>query len=240
MEILLYAALAYIAFQHLVAPVIVWRLSKLPCTYTFPPVGWRDAVTNAGAPFLAAHNELQGTGFHPVAASGMGLSHSSSFFVMYRSKTDSAIVTLMRSVNSVGEYVSIDITQPYGDDVHLSLTNAALPLIYPPWDKKCVYRLPATMAFGELWTRFRILRDRSGLAGQATVSEGEELALVEKFSNAEIRHLCDTGFMEAACVDGVRRLSLKGAYTASWKLLWPWKWLITRAAHASALRQSTT
>jgi hypothetical protein len=240
MEVFLYALLGYFSFQHLIAPLIVWRSSTFPFAYSFPSVSWKDMVANSGASYLARHNELQDFGFCPSVASSVEGAHASSFFVIYRSKSDGALVTLIRSVNSVGEFVSIDITQPYVAGVHVSLTNSVTPPIYPPWEKKLVYRLPVQMPFSELWMRFCVLRNQSGLTNPTTILEGEELALVEKFSNAELKHLFKIGFVEPECLNGKRRFSLKGAYMASWKLLWPWKWLGTRAAHASAFRLSSS
>ena len=238
LETLAYLLGGYIAVMHLAGPLVVWRKNRFPCSCELPPLAWPDTLEAGGQRFREGHEEMVSLGFVPVTASNFVLSHSSTSFIIYRSDEDLVVATLMSSRNGASEHVTVDFTQRYTGGHHLSLTNAKLPDIYPRWEMKLLYRLPRCADIPELFLRFQRLRRRIALGEHASVPPGKELEIVKAFLNAEWQHLCNTGFLQRECVAGTRRFTLRGAYSASWKLLAPWRWLLGVRDQAKAKRLS--
>jgi hypothetical protein len=228
----------YFAFMHLVAPLFVLRTHRVPCEYRFPPADLAATLAEATEPFRATCRQLADLGFSPVAAGRLGLSNASTAFVLFRRPGDPCIATAMLGRSALGTRVVVDFTQPYRDGTCLSLGNNPYPPLFPRLRMKVAYQLAATRPLSELHERFRRLRERSGLRDPVTAPEGTELAALEKFMNAEAAALREQGIYAARCENGFRRLTLKGAYLLSWKLLWPWKplrvWLARRRALAAS------
>jgi len=133
----------------------------------------------------------------------------------------------------------VEFAQPYCNGSCLSLSNNPYPPLFPRLPIKLAYQLAGTRHLWELLERFRRVRERCGLKDPVTVPEGGEIACLEQFMNTEAAALRERGLYAAKCDDkGYRRLTLKGAYVLSWKLVWPWKplcvWLARRRALAAS------
>jgi hypothetical protein len=236
--ILVWAVGLYFAFTHLVGPLFVLRRHGVPCEYRFPPADVAATLAEATESFRATCRQLADLRFSPVAAGRLGLSNASTAFVLFRRPGDSCIATAMLGRNALGTRVVVDFTQPYRDGTCLSLSNNPYPPLFPRLRMKVAYQLAGTRPLWELHERFRRLRERCGLQDPVTAPEGGELAALERFMNAEAAALREQGVYAARCDNGFRRLTLKGAYVLSWKLLWPWKplrvWLARRRALAAS------
>jgi hypothetical protein len=224
----------YLAFTHLVAPLFVLRSHRVPCEYRFPPADVAATLAEATEPFRATCREFAELGFSPVAAGRLDNSNTSTAFVLFRQPGDPCIATAMLGRSALGTRVVIDFTQPYRDGICLSLSNSPYPPLFPHLRIKVAYQLAGTRHLWELLERFRRLRERCGLQDPVMAPEGGELASLERFMSAEAAALRERGIYAAGCENGYRRLTLKGAYLLSWKLLWPWKplrvWLARRRA----------
>lgn len=238
LETLAYVLGGYIAIMHLAGPLIVLRKNRFPCSCDLSPLAWPDTLEAGGQRFRECHGEMVSLGFVPVAASNFGLPHSSTPFIIYRSDEDPVVATLMFNRSGASEHVVVDFTQRYTGGHHLSLTNVKIPDIYPRWEMKQLYRLPGCADIPELFLRFQRLRRRKALGEHASVPPGKELEIVKAFINAEWLHLCNIGFLQRECAAGTRSLTLRGAYSATWKLLAPWRWLLGVRDQANAKRLS--
>lgn len=235
---IVYFAVFYIAFQHLIAPLIVWATNRSPCRYTFPPISWDAPLAESDINVREAHRELETISFRPVAASGFGASHASMFFVVYRHPSDLAFATLMRGRNWLGTQAIVVFTQIYSDGRQLALSNAFLPGVYPSWRRMTGVRFPGLTNVSELFSRFAVLRDRFDGMERVELPRDQELAALEKFNNEQVQYLCEIGYMSRDCDERGRRLSIIGAYRSSWKLLQPWKFLKNRRDRAEAMRRT--
>jgi hypothetical protein len=228
----------YFAFTHLVGPLLVLRRHGVPCEYRFPPADVAATLAEATEPFRGTCRQLADLGFAPVAAGRLDHSNSSTAFVLFRRPGDPCIAAAMLGRSALGTRVVVDFTQPYRDGTCLSLSNNPYPPLFPRLRMKVAYQIAGTRPLWELHERFRRLRERCGLADPVTAPDGGELAALERFMNAEGAALRAQGIYAEGCVNGLRRLTLKGAYLLSWKLLWPWKplrvWLASRRALAAS------
>jgi hypothetical protein len=240
-EILLMLAGAlglYFAYMHLVAPLFVLRQHAFPCEYRFPPADLAATLAEATESFRETCRAFADLGYSPVATSRLDNSNSSTAFVLFRQPADPCIATAMLGRSALGTQVVVEFAQLYRDGSCLSLSNNPYPPLFPRLRIKVAYQLAGTFSLGELLERFRRLRERCGLQDPVKVPEGGELACLERFMNAEAAALRERGLYAAGCENGFRRLTLKGAYVLSWKLLWPWKplrvWLARRRALAAS------
>jgi hypothetical protein len=240
-EILLTLAVAlalYFAFMHLVAPLFVLRRHGIPCEYRFPPGDLAATLVEATEPFRETCRQLVDLGFSPVATSRLGMSNTNTTFVLFRRPGDPCIATAMLGRSAVVTRIVVDLTQPYRDGSCLSLNNSPYPPLFSRLRVKIAYQLAGTREIGELLERFRRLRERCGLQDPVTLPQGGELASLERFMNSEVAALRELGLYADRCDKGLRRLTIKGAYLFSWKLMWPWKPLRVWVARRRALAAS--
>jgi len=228
----------YFAFMHLVAPLFVLRQHGVPCEYRFAPHDLAATLADGTDAFRATCKALAALGFAPATASRVDMSNASNTFMLLRRPGDPCIASVMLLRNAFGTQVVVDFTQPYRDGSCLSLSNNPYPPVFPRLPIKVAYQLDGTFPLWELHERFRRVRERCGLQEPVTVPEGGELACLDQFMNAEAAALRARGLYADGCDKGYRRLTFKGAYVLSWKLLWPWKPLFLWRARRRALAAS--
>src|SRR6218665_1650855 len=120
----------------------------------------------------------------------------------------------------------LEFTQLYADDSVLSIHNATQLPVYPELPYKRAIRLPGIRdAHALLQAALKLREQASGT--RAAMTAGDEVQRAEDFLNREHQDLLHQAyFAKHLRPDGLRGLTLKGAYLMSWKLLWPTRpWL---------------
>lgn len=226
----------WLLLQHLVTPLFVYWLHRGPDQFIFTPVEWETFISERSEEFLQIDQELRPLGFSPIVASVLELSHSRTYFALYRHSADTCVAMAMSATNKLGETIALDFTQRYGDGIHLSVTNSPIPSVYPRWRKKVMLRLPKVRDATMLFHKFKNIRAKSNYANPTSLPSGRELQIVEEYLNEELQELVTKGFMTVEA--GKQRPTLTAAYMMAWRLTWPWKPLLNFISEQRATRLS--
>lgn len=215
----------WLLLKHLVAPLFTYWLYRGPDRYSFTPVDVEMFMSERSEHFHHLDSEMRSLGFSPIVASALALSHSVTFFALYRNSLDPCAAMIMSGTNKLGETLVLDFTQRYADGVHLSVTNSPMPWMYPRWRKKVMLQLSKIREPRLLYEKFKNIRTKSNLFNPTALPVGRELQIVEEYLNEELQELVAKGFMKLE--GGQQRPTLKAAYVMSWRMTWPWKPLLT-------------
>jgi hypothetical protein len=219
---------AFLAFQHFVLPLAVYFFNVMPYRYVFMPLPWGEFLAAQTAPFTISHEQLLQLGFTPVGASSLNMSPSKTSFVLYRQNDGTATATLMCSTAVTTEYIVVDFTQTYEDGVNLSVCNGPTPLVFPSWHRRIFFRAHEIKDPQILYSRFQAITAKLARPGAIPLPPGQEFETVSAWLNDELHALASMRFTRPPKGDGKLRFTLWAAYVSSWKLIWPWKFILNR------------
>ncbi|MDQ8036118.1 MAG: hypothetical protein REI12_01765 [Pedobacter sp.] len=211
--------------MHVLLPLLVWKQQGLTAHYDLEKLPADTFLAERNEEFRNWHQSLLDMGFEYLGSSMLTLSHAKTYVSLYRHENGLA-GTVATSGNAQMEVNMLEFTQVYADGSVLSANNSTQLSVYPRLAYKQGYRLPAIRDARVLMQAALLLRkQRPGEL--STLTRGREFEEIADFLNREQQDLLRQGyFAHALRADGLRGLSLKGAYLMSWKLLWPTRpWL---------------
>lgn len=206
---------------HVLGPLLVWKQQGLAGRYVLEKLPGKAFLAERNAEFRGWHEALLGLGFTYLGSSAITLSHAKTFVSLYRHANGLA-GTVATSGNAQMEVNMLEFTQVYSDGSVLSVSNANQVAVYPAIAFKEAYRLPAIRDAQLLMTVALQQRERRSGVARTTLTPGHEFEEIEAWLNREQDELIRRGYFNRELrPDGLRGLTLKGAFLFSWKLLWP-------------------
>ncbi|MGH8492876.1 MAG: hypothetical protein ACRERR_07190 [Moraxellaceae bacterium] len=218
-------AIGMVIALHVLAPLLIWKQQGITADYRLQQLPAEAFLAERNEEFRGWHNDLLAMNFAYLGSSQLTLSHAKTFVSLYR-HDNGLVATVATSANAMQEVNMLEFTQVYADGSVLSSNNSTQLGIFPALPYKQCYRLPAIRDARALMQAALLLRkQRPGEL--ATLSAGREFEEIADFLNREHQDLLRKGYFASALrPDGLRGLSLKGAYLMTWKLLWPTRpWL---------------
>lgn len=213
----------YFAWQHLVAPLAVYHAHRSHCHPVLPPVAVDAYAAELGPAALHMHRQLLALGYSPSVAANLSASSSSIRFAVYARPDDPMTASLMVARSALGEKLMLEFTLVSDRGVRMGILNSAQPLVYPPWERKIVYRVLGVPDAAQLHAALVRLQARHPAFHAVIQPAGDELARIVEYMEDEVRYLVGCGYMKRDCDRRGRGLTLRGAYRMSWLLSWPWK-----------------
>ncbi len=133
-----------------------------------------------------------------------------------------------------------EFNQRFSDDTLLDVMSGQSPSVYPDLPQKMLYRFPG-MPVTELYDAFNRIKRRLSRhkTPVRTLEPDQELAGLARSLDLEIVELIKRGYYCRIAQDGQHRLTLKGACLFTWRLVWPWKPLLTYLELSRARRALT-
>ena len=96
--------------------------------------------------------------------------------------------------------------------------------VFPPSPKKVTFPFPDIKSVSKLVSiTERIIASYLSSKTPTTLPKGKELETIADYLNKEQDELIRKGYLQKDAKDGLRGMTLKGAYLLTWKLLWPVK-----------------
>ncbi len=227
-------SLMFFTFMYLAGPLLVWRLQRSPASFHFSRIDDPDFLEKRTAEFQAMHAALQSLGFSYAGSSSMAMSHSQTFFSLYRDN-NGMLASLVTAKGGSRELTYTEFTQHHADDSVTNVSNLAFIGVFPPSRHKRSFRFPHIHDLKELLEAARsITRHLPVESSPRPFPVGKEFPAIEKFLLREANELVEKGWYAAGVVEGYRRLTLKGACLMTWRLLWPARPLINHAEKKQA------
>jgi hypothetical protein len=226
-EFVLWGILIILAAQHLLGPYLVWKNERVPVKYQFLPVEV-SAFLNQQAPDVRdTVARLEGLGFVPCASSTLTRSNLQASFLILRHKTESCSAMHVVFSHARGSIHYTEFNQRFSDGSMLDVMSCQSPSVYPDHPKKMLYRFPG-MPVTELYDAFNRIKGRLSRRKTPLPREpGQELADLARWMDLEVVDLIERGYYHRTVHDGHHRLTLKGACLFTWRMVWPWKPLLT-------------
>lgn len=220
----------FLFVEYLIAPIAIRFTLKVPENYKLQQLNWGDVISFQTPSFNARHGILIQLGFVPAVATRLDNVEAA----YYCHPKDPAIACIMVNNSSV----FTEFTQIHISGTCLDISDYQLPVISPRWSKRITYQLSRRDIL-KLFKAFEKIRDRISLGSTLTLGPLDILQYVENYSNAQLDHIVNSGFYSKVVSNGMRRVTLKGAFLMTWKLAWPSKPILMffenrRAARAAA------
>lgn len=223
----LYIFLAYLAFQHIIGPFMIYENESVPFRYKFVLIDSASFMEDRNEVFRNSHEALLGLGFRYVGSSKLARTSATMFFSLYSHDEYRIAATLVTGVSSLGELNFVELVQVYSDRSVLSVSNSPMISTYPVMENKIMFRYPDVCDIADLFNIFEIIRGRFfSEAEPSGFVLGKEFRAVENYLNDELLYLISSGYYADTPENGEFRLTLKGAVLFTWKNLWPWKNII--------------
>jgi hypothetical protein len=231
-------AIGTIVAMHLLLPLLVWKQQGVPADYQLEKLPPEPFLAERNAEFRLWHRDLLLLGFEHLGVAELVLSHAKTRCSLYR-HDNGFIATVLTAGNAHMEGNMLEFTQPYADGSVFSVHNAIMPAVYPDLPYKQAVRLPGIRDANALLQAALQLRKQQG-GIPACLAPDAVFQYAGDFLDREHQDLIRLGyFTSKRRPDGLRGLTLKGAYLMTWKLLWPTRlWLDAqqRRAGVKALR----
>lgn len=224
----LYIFIAYLLFQHILGPIMVYQSEEVPFRYQFNLIDSDSFMDDRNDRFKEDHERLLSLGFRYVGSSRLAKTNATMFFSLYSLDDEALAATLVTGISGAGEMNYLEFTQVYADRSCLSVCNSPMISTYPKMVNKLFFRFPGIIDCLELLEVFRLVKARysSGKTPLGFVN-GKEFRAVENYLNEELNYLIENGYYSDEPVDGKFKLTIKGALLFTWKNLWPWKNIIS-------------
>ncbi|WP_027358269.1 hypothetical protein [Desulforegula conservatrix] len=227
MEYLLFAIyifLAYLIFQHVIGPILIYENEAAPFRYQFTLLDPESFMEDRNDVFRADHEKLLELGFRFVGSSKLARTNATMYFSLYSHDEKCIAATLVTGLSKLGEMNFLEITQVYSDKSILSVSNSPMISTYPAMKHKKAFRFPDIDDCGRLFELFELVRSRfSSNIEPLGFTIGKEFRAVENYLNEELRYLIENGYYSDSPENGEFKLTIKGAILFTWKNLWPWK-----------------
>jgi hypothetical protein len=231
------AFLIYFGFHAILGPLMVWRLQRLPESYSFRLLDSDTFLVERSAAYRSLHAEIQHKSFEYIGSSELLCGNASMFFGVYHHHGDNLVCSLVTVKSGLVHSTHIEFTKVYADGSVLDVSNAAILSVFPGSAMKLAFRFPWINDFDRLLETSRLLIDRyQNSATEASLAQGDEFAEIEGFMNRELAELIERGWVSPLVHSGEHRLTFKGAVLMTWKLIFPIKQILDFSEQQTSLR----
>lgn len=233
-------SLLFTVFMYAVGPLLVWRLQRSPAEFRFLRLKDNSLLALVSPACEAQDRELRAAGFTLAGSASMAMGSSQTYFSVYRAG-DGLLASLVAMKGQARSLVYLEFTWLHADGAVTNVNNSAMASVFPTSALKRSYRYPDLATVPELLALARrIGRVVSADSPLQPFPAGQELDSIEHFLTRESEALVARGWYAPAVVDGYRRLTLRGAFLMTWRLLWPQRPLLQRAERRQAARMRET
>ncbi len=233
---LLYFVALFFGFLYLAAPLLIWLTNKMPAN---PLVTQFDLTNLARMSQLAQTTAtLQSMGFDLIGMFGLigQVQNVDTYLTLlvHRHNRDYCLSTVVQTPLGIKlQMLEFDTKFPAGSSV--TTNNNPMPdsLVRPP--HRPTYKFPGVLDPVRLYRLHQLLiwRDKQGAAKELETEQDGRI-LIAAAMRRELESQIEPGIMRLDAAGQYFRMTLKGAYLASWKLLFPVKQIMA----AVRLRQS--
>lgn len=224
------SAAAIVALLNVGAPLLIWRTQRIPARPRIDPLAVETLLAGHGGHLRLAEAQLQALGYVVADAGSLQMGPTRAEFAVYTHGTDPSSASLTRLTHGGKPQDYVEFTQVYADGSMLDVNNAKVINAYPRLAGRRRIGLPDIDDVIELHRVFRALRNQRNDGAQHHAPAPEGICrLIERSIAAEADALQQMGLCHCAVdAEGMRRLTLYGAYRISWKFLFPGNWLLAR------------
>ena len=221
------AFLIYFGLHAILGPLMVWRLQRLPESYSFRLLDSDTFLVERSEAYRSLHAEIQHKRFEYVGSSELLCGNASMFFGVYHHYGDKLVCSLVTVKSGLVHSTHIEFTKVYADGSVLDVSNAAIPNVFPRSVMKLAFRFPWVNDFDRLLKISRFLIDRhKNCTTDTSLAQGDEFTEIEGYMNRELAELIERGWVSPLVHNGERRLTFKGAVLMTWKLIFPIKQIL--------------
>jgi hypothetical protein len=228
---------------NLLAPLLIWKSQTIPARVSLAPIDIPGFLERCGDRFRELDAKLQDMGCDYLGSSQLELQQVTTRFSVYFLDGGFTIATLVTISGPDQEVVYVEFSRLYQDGSILNVNNSPIASAYPDMDVKIMARLPEHEDPAGLHSVFAQLADN--LRNTSPMLDARNLdcfSTIEEYIGKESDELARMGYCHSHIdKDGLRRLTLKGAYLMTWGQLFPGSWLkkARDARYARRLLQAT-
>jgi hypothetical protein len=227
-------------------PLIVRQSVKQPAVpQLIPfPLDHPDLPAEVGQEFQSVIDQLRPAGFEPITGFAMPNATSNVksivLFLVNRQAKDIATATVTHAPPLLSFYVEFFSHFRYGTRQNTNNSRTDLE-IFAPWPLRKTYQFPQVRDAGQLYRLHQALIARSGMRDKVFRLDEEfhgdaAAALATWGTEVLVGHAVGPGYMYLSPSENVYRLTWKGTFLVTWKLLWP-RTAIRRAARYRKARR---
>ncbi len=224
-ETLLYVAgLGFIGIYTLL-PLLVYSQNRQPERFRLDSVPKETVMEETEERFHALAEEIEANGFGYIAASAFSMQQTATHFMLFGNEEKKLYIMLTQVSNpNVPTEIFPEVSQLFDDDTVIDVLNASMDPAYPPSPRKVMFRFPEAQNVSELVAiTEKIIASYLASKTAVTFPKGRELETIARLLNEEQDELIAKGYFKKEGHNGMRGVTLKGAYLMTWKLLWPIK-----------------
>lgn len=223
-------------FMYVAGPLIVWRLQRSPAEFKFLRLK-DNSIVNMLSPLCEANDKaLRKAGFHWVGSASMMMGNGQTYFSAYRSNEQ--ILALLIAMKGGDRHLNyVEFIRQQSDQSVTIVSNSSMGSVFPDSARKRNLRYPDIQDVQALHVLARkIFAKLHPHSPAEPFVAGKELDAIEQFLVRESEALVERGWYRPAVVEGYRRLSLRGAFAMTWRLLWPMRQWQQRRAQKVAVQ----
>jgi hypothetical protein len=230
---LLAFSLFFVAMMYFAAPLFIWRLQRSPATYQFLKLS-DNSILNMISPQCEQWDKsFRQLHFHYAGTASMMMGQSQTFFSVYRLGDLMAMIIAVKGSTRSAIYAEVSAIR--SDDCVINVNNTSVISIFPASARKQTYYYPALQSMPELVSLAKkIIQKESQNNSLKKIDAGKEFEMLEWFLVRESEALVQRGWYRDEVIDGYRKLTLRGAYLMSWRLLWPMRHIVQRRARTES------
>lgn len=220
------------------APLLVYSQNKQPERFRLHSVPKESVWEETEARFHELADEIETNGFRYIDASEFALKQTKTCFMLFvHDEKKLSILLTQISTSNVQTLIYVEVSQHFEDDTTIDVLNASMDSVFPPSPKKVTFPFPDIKSVSELvFITEKIIASYLSPKTPTTLPKGRELETIADYLNKEQDELIKKGYLQKDAKDGLREMTLKGAYLLTWKLLWPVK-QIRRAQKQSFVKK---
>jgi len=224
-ETLLYIVGIGFVGMYGLAPLLVYSQNGQPERFRLDSIPKESVLEETEEHFHALAQQIEVNGFGYIAASAFSMQQTTTHFMLFGNEEKRLYIMLTQISNpNVPTEVFTEISQLFDDDTVIDVLNASMDPAYPPSPRKVMFRFPEIQEVSELVAvTEKIIASYLSSKRAVTFPKGRELETIARLLNEEQDELITKGYLKNEARDGIRGLTLKGAYLMTWKLLWPIK-----------------
>ena len=206
-------------------PLLVYSQNKQPERFRLDPVPKERILEETEERFHALAEEIEANGFGYIAASAFSMQQTATHFMLFGNEEKKLYIMLTQISNpNVPTEIFPEVSQLFDDDTVIDVLNASMDPAYPPSPRKVMFRFPEIEEVSELVAvTEKIIASYLASKRAVTFPQGRELETIARLLNEEQDELIAKGYFKKEAHNGMRGVTLKGAYLMTWKLLWPIK-----------------
>ena len=221
--------LYFILIFYSITPLFVYAKQKFPRDYILHPLPKETLLLMTDETFRQQDKEIGQNGLTLAVSAYFQQQQTKTLFLLYRHPRYPLSLMLVSISNPNTATLSyLESTHIFEDHSFLNINNSHLTGNFPKSHRKVSLHYPEITSAEELVTVSRKIVDHYFYEKKpVALPEGEEMQMIEHYMNEELRELVDKGYLKKEASSNERGITLKGAYLFTWKLLWPFKQLIS-------------